>query len=102
MSLQRSIRYDEMAVITERPIEIRQTYSPKGTGRKVTIDRIPAFKVTVDDETDVHLEVVVCDRIHKLIQRALRANDIVKQRITYTAPRARPTAPARAARRARP
>jgi len=71
---------------SERAIQITETYSPKGSGRKITIDGIPAREVTMDDESDIFLNAAVCERIHTLIRRALRSNDAVEQRITYSAP----------------
>jgi hypothetical protein len=84
---------------SERAIEVSETYSPKGTGRKITIDGIPAREVTMDDESEILLDLAVCERIHTLIGRALRSNDAVEQRIAYSPP-GRRMAPSHA-RRAR-
>jgi hypothetical protein len=81
------MRYDG-AVMSERPVEISQTYTPGrnlGGTRRVTVDRIPAMELTYDGMTDVAMTFEVCERIDVLIQRGLASNDAAEQRITYTA-----------------
>ncbi len=81
------MRYDG-AVMSERPVEISETYTPGrnlGGTRRVTVDGIPATEVTYDGVTDVGTTFEVFERVDVLIQRALASNDAVEQRITYTA-----------------
>jgi len=73
-------------MLSERAVEISQTYSPKrAQPRKITVDRIPAIEMTVDGESEIGIEAAVCDRIHVLIERALGSTDVIDQRIAYTA-----------------
>ncbi|HEX3463185.1 MAG TPA: hypothetical protein VHS78_03915 [Candidatus Elarobacter sp.] len=74
--------------MSRRAVEISETYTPGknlGGTRTVTVDRIPAEEVTYDGETDTHTTFEVFGRIQTLTRRALRANDLPHQRITYTA-----------------
>jgi hypothetical protein len=72
-------------MITKRAVEISQTYSPRGHGRKITVDSIPATEITVGDDCDVVLDLTVSERIQTLVQEALRSNDSVEQHIAYRA-----------------
>jgi hypothetical protein len=56
-----------------------------GHTRTITVDRIPATEVTYEGITDTHVTFDVFGRCDVLIERALRANDLRHQRITYTA-----------------
>lgn len=82
------MRYDRATTMTERAVEISETYTPgkyRGKTRTVTVDRIPAFEVTVDDQSDTQMDFDVCVRVDELIERALGANDLAEQRVTYSA-----------------
>jgi hypothetical protein len=74
--------------MSERPVEITQTYVPGsnlGSVRAVTVDGIPAIELSYEGMTEEALTFEVADRVHTLIQRALDSNDEAEQRITYTA-----------------
>lgn len=78
--------------MSKRAVEICETYTPGknlGRTRTVTVERIPATEVTYEGETDTHVTFDVFGRVDVLIERALRANDLPHQRITYTASDAR-------------
>ena len=75
--------------MSKRAVEVCETYTPGknlGRTRSVTVDRIPATEVSYEGVTDTHMTFAVCGRVDILIERALRANDVQHQRITYTAP----------------
>ena len=73
--------------MTERAVEITQTYSP-APGRTVIVESIPATEVTLGDVSETMMNFTVHDRILSLIRRALRSTDAPVQRLTYTAPAA--------------
>jgi hypothetical protein len=87
--------------MSERAIEVTRTYRPPSHGRSraVVVARIPAVELTYEGETVIGFEFGVCGRVETLVQQALRANDEVKQRITYSPPT--PRVVASHARRAR-
>ena len=82
--------------MSKRAVEICETYTPGknlGQTRTVTVERIPATEVTYEGQTDTHMTFDVFGRVDVLIERALRANDLPHQRITYTASDARQASP---------
>jgi hypothetical protein len=64
------------------------TYTPgkrSGATRQITVENIPAEEIVHDGlVTDVIMTFEVAERIDVLIERALRANDLPHQHITYT------------------
>lgn len=72
--------------MSERAVEITQTYSP-APGRRVIVEGIPATEVTLGADSDTVLDFTVSARVQVLVQRALYANDAPVQRLTYRAKR---------------
>jgi hypothetical protein len=71
-----------------RPTLFTDTYTPgkrSGATRQVTVENIPAEEIVHDGlVTDVIMTFEVAERIDVLIERALRANDLLHQHVTYT------------------
>jgi hypothetical protein len=76
-----------------RPTVFTDTYTPGkkyGQTREVTVENIPGEEIVHDGVvTDVIMTFEVAERIDVLIDRALRANELPRQRITYTEPKRR-------------
>jgi len=73
--------------MSKRAVEITETYTPGkkfGNTRTVTVDGIPAEEVIYDGMIDTHTTFRVFGRVQCLVRRALRANEVQHQRITYT------------------
>jgi hypothetical protein len=80
------MRYDG-GEMTRRPVEITQTYTPgknQGRTRQVTVHRIPATEVTYNGVAEPHLSFDVVERVHALVNEALRSNDSQQQTLIYT------------------
>jgi hypothetical protein len=69
--------------MTERAVEITQTYSP-APGRTVIVEGIPATEVTLGDATETMINFAVRERVQSLIRCALRRTGAHVQRLAYT------------------
>ena len=74
--------------MTERAVEITQTYSP-APGRTVIVEGIPATEITLGDATETMVNFTVRERVQSLVRCALEIPDAHVQHLAYTpAPRA--------------